>query len=124
MNDFNFRFQRTWDRIPAMMRPPLEYVFLYFLRALNCDIAVMIQSMGGVSLPDAFEIAIRAKNSLIQAGKLAPRPPMPIFPQIHANIPLQIPPFTPLPVVVPTIDKQEGVASSSSNELQEIKILL
>lgn len=88
MNDFNFRFQRIWDRIPIIVRPPPEYAFLYFLKALNNDIAVMIQSMGGVSLPDAFEIAIRAENSLIQVGKLAPRPPMPIFPDIHSNVPL------------------------------------
>ena len=70
MNNFNFKFQRTWDRIPAMMRPPPEYTFLYFLRALKNDIAVMIQSMGGVSLPDAFEIAIRAENNLIQLVNL------------------------------------------------------
>ena len=40
----------------------------------------MIQSMQAVTLPDAYDVAVRAENSLIQAGKIAPRPPMPIFP--------------------------------------------
>ena len=39
----------------------------------------MIQSMEGVSLPKAYDIAITAENSLVQVGKIAPRPPMPIF---------------------------------------------
>ena len=59
----------------------------------------MIQSMGGVSLPQAYDIAIGAENSLIQAGKIAPRPPMPIFLDIQPNMPLTIPPFNPLLVV-------------------------
>ena len=37
----------------------------------------MIQAMGGHTLLDAFDIAVRAENNLIQAGKLPLRPPMP-----------------------------------------------
>ena len=62
------------------MRPSAQHAFLYYLRAFNSDIAVMIQSMQVVTLPDAYDVAVRAENSLIQAGKIAPRPPMPIFP--------------------------------------------
>ncbi|KAH9317847.1 hypothetical protein KI387_019616, partial [Taxus chinensis] len=36
-------------------------------------------SMGGNTLPDAYDISIKAENNLIQAGKLAPRPSMPIW---------------------------------------------
>ncbi|KAH9299000.1 hypothetical protein KI387_030682, partial [Taxus chinensis] len=67
MTDFNSRFQRTWERIPIVVRPTNEGAFLYFLKALNFDISVMIQSMGGITLPDAYAIAIRAENFLIQA---------------------------------------------------------
>lgn len=42
----------------------------------------MIQSMGGNTLPQAFDIAVRAENCLIQAGMIARRPPMPIFPSL------------------------------------------
>jgi len=97
--DFNFRFQKTWDRIPAMVRPPAEYAFLYFLKGLNSDISMMIQSLGGNSLPNAYELAIRAENNLIQARKIAPRPPVPIFPEIQASMPLPIPYFAPSPTV-------------------------
>lgn len=33
-----------------MVIPSPEHVFLYYLKAFNSDIVVMIQSMGGVSL--------------------------------------------------------------------------
>lgn len=99
MTNFNFRFQKNWDIIPAIVRPSPEHAFLYYLKAINSEIAVMTLSMGGVSLPDAYEVAIREKNYLIQAGKIAPRPPMPIFPEIQPSMPLQIPPFTPFPTV-------------------------
>lgn len=99
MIDFNMLFQKTWNKIPAVVRPSADHAFLYYLRSLNNDISVMIQSMGGTSLPQAFAIAVTAENSLIQAGKIAPRPPMPIFPNIQPNMPLQVTPFNPLPVV-------------------------
>ena len=52
---------------------------MYYLRALNSDIATKLQTMGGVNLLDAYEIAIKAENVLIQGGRLAPRPPMPFI---------------------------------------------
>ena len=79
MTNFNYRFQRTWSRIPVQVTPSKGHAFLYYLRSLNSDISVMIQSMGGYSLPQGYGIAIRFENSLIQVGKIAPRPPMPIY---------------------------------------------
>ena len=117
MMDFNNRFQRTWTRISVSVRPSTDHAFLYFLKSLNSDISVMIQSMGGVSLPRAYDISIRAENSLIQVGKIAPRPPMPIFADIQLNMPLAIPPFNPLPIV----PSQEIDVAGPSQELQEIK---
>ena len=49
--------------------------------------------MGGDTLPDAYEIEISEENILIQGGKLAPRPPMPFFP----NIPNHQPTIAPIP---------------------------
>lgn len=83
----------------------------------------MIQSMGGVSLPDAYEVAIRSENCLIQACKIAPRPLMPIFLDIQPNMPLQIPPFAPfaaipaLSTVVLAAASQENATPRSSQEL-------
>lgn len=103
---------------------------MYYLRVLNNDIEVMIQSMGGVSLSNAYEIAIKEENSLIQLRKITPRPPMPIFLDIQPNMPLQIPSFVPFPVMptLPTTTQtagtQEFIVPISSQELQEIKSLL
>ena len=80
MTYFNYRFQKTWDRIPMSVKPTPSNAFLYYLRDFNSDIATTIQTMGGDTLPNAYEIGIKAKNILIQAGKLALRPPMPFFP--------------------------------------------
>lgn len=61
------------------VKPSPKHAFLFFLKALNSEISMMIQSMGGFTLPNAYDIAIRAENYLIQASRIAPRPPMPIF---------------------------------------------
>ncbi|KAH9289488.1 hypothetical protein KI387_033605 [Taxus chinensis] len=96
MSSFNIHFSRTWERIPASVKPQADHAFLYYLRALNSDISTMIQSMGGETLPDAYDIAIRAENSLIQAGKLAPRPSMPFLVDL-APIP------QPITIIEPTV---------------------
>ncbi|KAH9289667.1 hypothetical protein KI387_033784, partial [Taxus chinensis] len=49
------------------VRPAAEGAFLYYLKALNSDISMLIQSMGGTTLPASYSIAIRAENCLIQA---------------------------------------------------------
>jgi hypothetical protein len=103
--------------MPISVRPSADHAFLYFLRSLNSNISVMIQSMGGVLLPQAYDTAIRAENSLIQEGKIAPRPPMPIFPDIQPYMSLAIPPMNALPIV----PSQEIVVLCPSQELQEIK---
>lgn len=124
MTNFNIRFQKTWNRIPDAVRPSADHAFLYYLKNLNSDISVMIQSMGGQSLPQAYSIAIRAEN--IQAGKIAPRPPMPYFSDIHPNMPLHIPPLATIPVVpaIESAGSQTNAIAGPSNELQEIKTFL
>ena len=79
--------------------------------------------MGGVSLPQAYDIAIRDENSLIQVGKIAPRPPMLIFSDIQSNMPFVIFPFNPLPVAPSQENTMAGPSSTAgpSLELQEIK---
>ena len=42
MTDFNYRFQKTWDRIPTTMKPSPNNAFLYYLRAFNYDIATTL----------------------------------------------------------------------------------
>jgi hypothetical protein len=77
--------------------------------------------MGGNTLPVAYDLAIRVENTLIQAGKLAPRPPMPLFPEI----PTQVPTVAPIPttstsqplVVAP-------VASTLANETDKLETLM
>ena len=85
MTDFNYKFQKTWDRICTAVKPTPSNAFLYYLRAFDSDIATTLQTMGGNTLTNAYEVAIKAMNILIQGGKLAPRPPMPLY----LNVPIQ-----------------------------------
>ena len=71
MTNFNYRFQRTWSRIPVQVTPSKGHAFLYYLRSLNSDIFIMIQSMRGYSLLKGFDIPIRDENSLFQVGKIS-----------------------------------------------------
>ena len=63
----------------------------------------------------------RQKNILIQGGKLAPRPPMPFFP----NVPNHQPAMAPLP----TTSTSQSLApvpqaSTSSDGIDEIKEMM
>ncbi|XP_059064494.1 uncharacterized protein LOC131856653 [Cryptomeria japonica] len=80
--------------------------------------------MGGVTLPTAYDISIRVENSLIQVGKIAPRPPMPIFPDIQSLMPLQVPPIAAIPVVLALGFQnyvQISVVEDSSKQLQTLQ---
>ena len=117
MTDFNYRFQKTWDRIPAVVKPSPGNAFLYYLRALNSDIATVLHTMRGTTLPKAYDMAIRAKNNLIYGGKIAPRPPMPLF--------LEIPNHQPSITPIPTTSSSQPLAatSSSSTSTSELSTL-
>ena len=60
MTYFNYIFQKTWDRMPTSIKPTPDNAFLHYLRAFNSDIATKIQTMGGDTLLDTYEITIRA----------------------------------------------------------------
>jgi hypothetical protein len=79
-----------------MVNISLDHAFVYFIREINSDVDVMIQSMGGVTLPTTYDLAIKAENNLIQVGNISPRPPMTIFLDIHPSMPIHIPQITPL----------------------------
>ena len=64
MTDFNYRFQKTWDRIPTLVKPTFGNAFLHYLRAFNSNIATTIQTMGGDTLPNAYDTTIKAKKHL------------------------------------------------------------
>ena len=68
----------------------------------------MIQSMGGCTLPDAFDVVVRVENSLIQVGKLPPRPPMPYSTEIQKIVTVFIPTLAVIPPVpaLPTFNMQ------------------
>ena len=121
MTNFNYRFQKTWDRIPIVVRSTPSNAFLHYLKDFNNDIATTIQTMGGDNLPNTYEIRIRVENILIQGGKLSPRPPMPFFP----DVPNHQSKMAPIPInstsqslsLVPQ-------ASTSSNGIDEIKEMM
>lgn len=65
MIDFNYRFQKTWDSIPAAVKPTPSNGFLHYLRALNSNISTTLKSTRGVTFPTTYEISIRVENILI-----------------------------------------------------------
>lgn len=122
MINYNYRFQKTWDRIPAIIKPTPGNAFLYYLKALNSDIAMSLYTMGGTTLPATYDLAIRVENTLIQASKLAPRPPMPLFPEMPTQVPTVAPipiASTSQPLVVALV-----VASTSANETDKLETLM
>lgn len=56
--------------------------FVFYLKDFNSNILVMIQSLGGNTLPQAFDLAISTENNLIDEGKLSPQPLMHVFPNL------------------------------------------
>lgn len=107
-----------------MVRPTPAHTFLSYLRALNSNILVTIQSMGANTLPNAFDVAIRAENCLIHAGKIASRPPMPIFLEIQPIAPLLEPPLVivpPLPMLNYQVAAQANTIMLPNQEFQEFK---
>lgn len=63
----------------------------------NYDISIMIQSLGGNTLSQAFDIVLQAENNLIDAGKLAPRRIMPVFLEISTQVVEETAPSTSAP---------------------------
>ncbi|KAH9287940.1 hypothetical protein KI387_032057, partial [Taxus chinensis] len=79
--------------------------------------------MGGRTLPAAYSIAVRVENSLIQVGKLAPRTPMPWFPEMS-----QVPQPSMAPIPIPEKSMQPVASTSYSpsqqKEDEELKALI
>lgn len=84
---FNLRFQRTWKRIPLSAHLPTNMAFIFYLKAFNFNKSVMIQSLGGNTLSQAFDLAVEAENNLIDVGKLVPRPLMLVFLELSNQVP-------------------------------------
>lgn len=80
------KFHKTWQRILAITRAPIDMVFLFYLKAFNSNIVVMIWSLKENSLPQFYEMAIQVENSLIDAGKLPLRPSMQVFPKFPSRM--------------------------------------
>lgn len=97
LTNFNLGFQRTLQRIPLFARPPTDMAFVFYLKAFNSDISVMIQALGGNTLLQAFDLAVQAENNLIDARKLAPHPTMPVFLEISTQVIEEAAPSTSTP---------------------------
>ncbi|KAH9290913.1 hypothetical protein KI387_035030, partial [Taxus chinensis] len=77
-------------------------------------------SMEGITIPMAYSIAIRTENCLIQAGKLAPRPAMPLFTSLESLNTNQAPNLAPSPTPRNQSSNEASTSSPSApNELQE-----
>lgn len=41
-------------------RPPMAIAFMFYPKAFNSAIVIMVQSLGDNTLPDVYDLAIRA----------------------------------------------------------------
>lgn len=85
----------------------------------------MIQSLGGSTPLDAYELAIGAENNLIDARKLPLRPPMPIFQELTSQSPDPPSPSTSTPPSMYTyLNAQQAGTSTLAPEVNDMKNLL
>lgn len=89
----------------------------------------MVQSLGGDTLPDAYDLVVRGENSLIDVRKLPPRLPVPMFVEISSKIQEEVAPntyATPLSLmfVYPNTKVSTSGSSSLVAEMNNIKNLL
>ena len=90
----------------------------------------MIQSMGGFTFLGAFDIVVSTKNSLIQARKLPPRPPMPYFVEVQPLVLVMVPllaiaqPTLALPTFNVQVATKEYAATAPIRELKEKNVEL
>lgn len=84
MTNFNARFHTTWKRIQTAICSPADLAFMFYLKSLNAKILLMIQSLGGNTLSDVYNIIVKAENNLIDTKNLFPHFVMPIFVELSA----------------------------------------
>ena len=121
MTNFNYRFQKTWDRITTAVKPTLGNAFLHYLKALNHRIATTLQTMGGNTLPMAYNLTIRAENMFIQSGELAPRLLMPLFPYMPYHQPI----VAPIPTTSSNLPLVSVPSTSTfSNEMGKLESMM
>lgn len=80
-------------------------------------------------MPDAYNLAIRVDNNLIDIGKLLPKPSMPIFLELSAPVQDQASPSSSIPpqsmYVYPNTQQSDFVTSTSLvAEVNDMKKLL
>ncbi|XP_059066219.1 predicted GPI-anchored protein 58 [Cryptomeria japonica] len=92
--------------------------FVFYLKDFNSDIVVMIQSLGGNTLPQAFDIAVQAKNNLIDIGKLSPHPIMLVFSEISTQVMEEAAPSTSAPQSMYSFPTPQ--TASSATEAQPV----
>lgn len=102
--------------------------FFFYLKALNLDISMMIQCLRGSTLLDVYDLEVQAEKNLIDVGRLAPRPPMLVFPKILNQVlePVASSTFVPQSMYVNPRSQQASTPSSSAlaTEVNDMKNLL
>lgn len=122
MTYFSYKIQKTWDRILVTVNPSLGNAFLHYIRDFNRDVATTLQTLGGDTILVVYDFSIRGENNLIQGGKLAPRPLMPLFLDMSVTHQPMVDPIPSTNTNQPHITTPP--TSTSSNELEKLKFLM
>lgn len=99
--------------------------FMFYLKVINMDITLMVTSIRGNTLPDAYEMAMHAENNLIDVGKLSPQPPILVFTKISDSYQEEANPSTPaaqLKLVSPQPMNEYPTTQASTSGLSSLAV--
>ena len=69
MQDFSTRFMRTYDAIPADVKPPLGATKLHYVDAFSSEFTLLLRERRAVSLIDIMDDAIEVEVNLAASNK-------------------------------------------------------
>ena len=69
MQDFSYRFKKTYDAIPTDVKPPLGAAKLHYANAFNSEFTLLLREGRYVSLEDMMDDATEVEVNLSASHK-------------------------------------------------------
>ena len=69
MQDFSTRFMRTYDAIPADVKPPLGVAKLHYADAFSSEFTLLLRKRRSISLTDMMDDSIEVEVNLTTSNK-------------------------------------------------------
>ena len=69
MQDFSYRFKKTYNAIPADVKPPLGVAKLHYADAFSSEFNLLLRERRSVSIEDMMDDAIEVEVNLSTSNK-------------------------------------------------------